>query len=80
MGEVKYFIGDPPKVVGTVYLNTGGVQHALSLGLVVKGFSHLGKVLGVESRTGRPEAATSEGTSWGATTASAPWKGSESTP
>jgi hypothetical protein len=80
MGEVKYFIRDPPKVVGTVYLKGGGVQQAFSLRLVVKGFSHLGKVLGVESRAGRPEATTSDGTIWGATAASAPWKGSESTP
>jgi hypothetical protein len=80
MGEVKYFIGDPPEMVRKVYLSAGGVQQAFTLRQVVKGFSHLGKVLGVESRTGRPEAATSDGTIWGATAASVPWKGSESTP
>jgi hypothetical protein len=80
MGEVKYFIRDPPEVVRKVHPNTGGVQLLIKLRLVVKRFSHLGKVLGVESRQVRPEAKTSEGTFWGATGASMPWKGSESAP
>jgi hypothetical protein len=80
MGEEKYFIRTPPKLVGKVYPSAGGVQLLITLRLVVKGFSHLGKVLGVESRDGRPEATTSDGTFWGVTTASVPWKGSESMP
>jgi hypothetical protein len=80
MGEQRYFIRDPPKVVGKVYLNAGGVQLVIALLPTVKWFSHLGKVIGAESRAGRPEATTSEGTFWALTTASAPWKGSESMP
>jgi hypothetical protein len=79
MGEVKYFIRDPPEMVRKVYLSAGGVQQAFTPRLVVKGFSHLGKVLGVESREGRPEATTSDGAIRGASAASMPWKGSEST-
>lgn len=73
-------MGAPPKLVGKVYPNAGEAQLSATPLPVVKCFSHVGKVLGAESREGRPVARISEGTSWGPTMASAPWKGSESTP